>query len=182
MNQKPCNKTIFWFSITLLLLILLSACGTSTGTQEAPPIQASDAQVKAPQVVLKNPGEIMETPNPEMLATQQAALENSGKPGPELPVGDVLTEPDQTAAAFTAESMSVNANQSTAMSNPAREDPQESVPTLSQDEIATRESSLAGSGKQGQTPIGPSPGRNIPCLGSIVLMLVPLVLFAFHKK
>ena len=160
------------------LLLLLSACSI-TGTElpaTGAPLESTVSQATVPpaQVFTQavTPAQNAQTTPlsaQDALATREAALDNSGKSGPTLPPGDVTQQSGEPTPTPTPTSPSVQAQGGGAVPpNRAQSTPGGVPPTLSPDQIATRDAALEDSSK---------PGPDLPlsnCLGSAGLLLLPL--------
>jgi len=150
MNHINQIKFIHKIGTLFLLVTLLSSCNQSSDTGGTPLIRATNVQLIEPERSLPALTEEPDILKTDRLATQQAALEKSGKSGPELPTGILPIKPVENPTNSYEQQNTVGSQQGTVSQDKVNATPQESVPTLSHEEIATREARLAGSGKSGQ--------------------------------
>jgi hypothetical protein len=158
--------------LVLLLALLLSGCGVTQEDGSSGLPAGEETTPPAGETVIA-PAELPETEE-SALATQDAAVEKSGKPGPTLPAGE---DAQQTPAEVITENPTTEARAgaATAVPGTAQVAPGDAMQTPSPDELATREAALERSARPGQET---SPS----CLGSLFLALFPALLGLFYWR
>jgi len=174
-------KPVLMIGLMLLYVALLNACTVSGQSNQNNPKEILVDQATAPESAVTGPNNEA-TPDDVTLATQQAAVDNSGKPGPPLPTGNAPAAPGLATPTSTP-GVSIEAGMGTVGApGQATGQPQATPPTLSPEEIQTRAAVLENSGKPGlYPPSDAQSGSGLPCFGGAAVLLAPLVLLAIRK-
>ena len=187
--------------LTSLMVLFLAACGAGGNPPLASSLPAGQVNTQSETVGQPYPAQAIPQDNAPTvdaatLATRQASLEKSGKSEPTLPTGNVPesgSPPYPSGIDLLPEGGATSYPMETSQSevgiaypaNPADSNLQLTPPTLSPDEIATRQAALNQSGKSAPTlPSGSNnkPGGNTRCLGSLGALLIALISMVFITK
>lgn len=115
------------------------------------------------------------------MATAEAALDQSGKPGPTLPAGDVTLQPEPGAATPTPSSPGIESEDGQV--EPAGiSQVSDSEATLSPEQLATLDSSLDASGKPGEQPLDGAAPPATDCLRGTAMLLMPLAALVVYRR
>jgi len=156
--------------VPLLSLLLVGCIALQEGSSSGVPA-GEETELPAGEVYVA-PTELPEMDD-SAHATQDAAVEMSGKPGPTLPAGEVKQQ--TTASNMEPPSGEVHAGTAIAAPGTVQVTPGGEMQAPNPDELATREAALERSSKPGEET-APS------CLGSVILALLPVILGLSYQR
>jgi hypothetical protein len=182
LNKRRSFTHQFLLYSALAAFFLLSACTNSVQPSTKNEVESQKASVTAigdSLITTQSPD--LGSPSSPDESTREAALENSRKPGPTLPPGDVSQNTELPKAAATTDARVAQADNGN-ISTPGQSTLDDTQATLSPDQLATRDAALENSSKPGPTPQAETTRSITNCLRGAGLILLPLAALAIHWR
>ena len=168
------RRRVYQFiGLILFFALVFSACAESP----APLDSADSSSAQASNDQSEDSGAEPDS----AMATAEAALDQSGKPGPTLPAGEVVPQPNSDTGTPAPSSSGIESEDSSV--EPAGiSQVSNSEATLSPEELATLDAALDESGKSGEQPLDDSAPPATNCLGSTAMVLMPLAALVIFRR